>query len=304
MRIDGSSGNDRLYGTADPDQIWGYDGDDTLVGFGGDDLLVGGAGVDALYGGPQNDVLRGGEGGDLLDGGADSDTASYEYSTAGVFVSLAEGLRAAAYGTAEGDTLVSIENLTGSDYHDDLWGDSGSNIIRGLGGDDSLKGYGGADTLFGGDNNDTLFGLDGTDTLRGELGNDTINGGAGRDNLYGGLGGDKFVWSTTAETGVTRETADMVWDFRFLDGDRIDVSAIDADVYAGGNQAFRFIGTAAFTLNAATPDPTDVVPGEIRYYQSGGNTYLELQTGTAADVEAVIRISGLHTPTADWFNTL
>jgi serralysin len=68
-------------------------------------------------------------------------------------------------------------------------------------------------------------------------------------------------------------------------------SGIDADVYASGNQAFTFIGTAAFSGT----------PGEIRYYHSEGDTYLELQLGTSADIEGVIRLVGVHTPQASWF---
>jgi hypothetical protein len=82
--------------------------------------------------------------------------------------------------------------------------------------------------------------------------------------------------------------------------DKIDVSGIDAKT-GPGNQAFTFIGTAAFTLNLSTPENTDVVPGEIRYYHAGGNTYIEMQTGTAVDVEGVIRLDGIGTPTAGWF---
>lgn len=301
MRIDGTNGIDSLYGTADPDEIWAYDSDDTLVGFGGDDVLVGGAGEDSLYGGPNNDILRGGDGADTLDGGDHNDTASYRYSAEGVFVSLAEGLRVAAWGPAEGDTLISIENLTGSDHYDELWGNSVANTLTGLAGDDSLKGFGGADTLYGGENNDTLLGMDGTDTLYGDNGHDTINGGADRDNLHGGFGGDTFVWSSASDTGLTPETADVVWAFNRVQGDRIDLRTIDADVYAPGNQDFRFIGTAPFTPNAATSDPTDVRPGEVRYYHSGGSTYIAMQTGTAADVEGVIRLNGIHYPDASWF---
>jgi Ca2+-binding RTX toxin-like protein len=291
----------RIYGTAAGDSLYGTAGEDEIVGFGGDDVLVGGAGEDALYGGPNNDILRGGDGADTLDGGADTDTASYRYSAEGVFVSLAEGLRVAAWGPAEGDTLISIENLTGSDHYDELWGDSGGNTLTGLGGDDSLKGFGGADFLYGGGHNDTLLGMGGTDTLRGEGGHDTINGGADRDHLYGGLDGDTFVWSSASDTGLTPATADVVWDFNRVQGDRINLSLIDADVYAGTNQAFTFIGTAPFTLDTRTSDPTDVVPGEVRYYHSGGSTYIEMQTGTAADVEGVIRLNGIHSPEASWF---
>jgi serralysin len=93
----------------------------------------------------------------------------------------------------------------------------------------------------------------------------------------------------------------VIWEFTSGDGDRLDFSAIDADVCATGNQAFTLIGTAAFTLNGATPQPGDVVPGEIRYSYAGGNTYIEPHTGTSPDVEGVICLSGILTPQASWF---
>ena len=76
----------------------------------------------------------------------------------------------------------------------------------------------------------------------------------------GRAAGDRFVWNSTTETSLTPATMDLITDFNFAEGDRIDVMAVDADVFAPGNQMFRFIGTAAFTLNAATPDPSDVIP--------------------------------------------
>ena len=74
------------------------------------------------------------------------------------------------------------------------------------------------------------------------------------------------------------------WTSMSREGDHIDLSRIDADVYAAGNQAFTFIGTAAFSGT----------PGEVRYYQAGGNTYLQMRTGMSADIEGVIRIDGIH----------
>ena len=84
----------------------------------------------------------------------------------------------------------------------------------------------------------------------------------------------------------------MVWDFNRIQGDLIDLNAIDADVYTPGNQDFTFIGTAAFSGT----------PGEVRYYHSGGSTYIEMQTGTSVDVEGVIRLDGIYAPTASWFD--
>ncbi len=43
---------------------------------------------------------------------------------------------------------------------------------------------------------------------------------------------------------------DTIWDFSHAQGDRIDLSAIDANSSVGGNQAFTFIGAANFTGTA------------------------------------------------------
>ena len=135
----------------------------------------------------------------------------------------------------------------------------------------------------------------------GNGGADIVIGGKGADTMSGGSGGDAFVWATIDSTGTSAETADTVSDFNLAEGDRINLAVIDANVYAAGNQAFSFIGTADFTLDAATADPSDVTPGEIRYYHADGDTFIELQTGTSADIEGVIRIAGIVTPEASWF---
>ena len=101
------------------------------------------------------------------------------------------------------------------------------------------------------------YGMDGNDTLRGENGNDTLNRRRRpRQPVRRRRRPTPSSGSSTGETGLTAATADVVADFNRAEGDRIDLSAIDADVYAAGNQAFTFIGTAAFSGT----------PGEIRYY--------------------------------------
>lgn len=57
-------------------------------------------------------------GADLLDGGAGSDVADYFLSAAAVAIDLAAGT--ASGGDAEGDTLVSIESVIGTDFGDTL----------------------------------------------------------------------------------------------------------------------------------------------------------------------------------------
>ena len=146
-----------------------------------------------------------------------------------------------------------------------------------------------------------IFGNAGNNVIDGGGNNDRITGGRGLDTLIGNAGGDTFVWRDVAETGVTAATADLIQDFSFTAGDRIDLSQIDANVFAPNDQPFQFIGQAAFSLNGATADPSDLVPGEIRFFHSGNETVIELQTGTSADIEAVIRIAGIVTPEGNWF---
>jgi Ca2+-binding RTX toxin-like protein len=162
-----------------------------------------------LFGNEGNDRLQGGTGNDLLNGGLGSDTADYSNivisgttyigATAGVIVNLnlagAQNTRGAGL-----DTLVSIENLTGTNFNDALAGNSGTNVLAGLAGNDILAGAGGTDQLLGGDGNDLL---------NGGVGNDILNGGAGSDTAdYGTfLIGGQFVTGATAGVRVNLNLA-------------------------------------------------------------------------------------------------
>lgn len=183
-----------------------------------DNYLTGNAGAN---------VLAGRAGADSLDGGAGSDTASYADAAAAVSVSLL--LAGSAQDTAgDGlDTLISIENLIGSRWNDQLTGDDGANVLEGLLGRDTLQGGAGNDTyiiqqiLFqddviievAGGGNDTVqiepgfagFGLALSledaqyaeiENLRGGLGDDTLTGDAGANSLDGGGGDDSLVGGT------------------------------------------------------------------------------------------------------------
>ncbi len=136
---------------------------DTLIGDDGNNRLDGFGEDDQLFGLDGNDILNGGEGADLLDGGAKLDWAYYHRSTVGVNIDLSAGT--ATGGDAQGDTLISIELLYGSQF------------------DDTLIGKAGANTLTGNEGNDTLDGKGGNDTLLGRQGNDTMTGGAGADKF-------------------------------------------------------------------------------------------------------------------------
>ena len=139
----------------------------------GADVIIGNIGADKIFAGGGHDVIKGGGGADTIDGGTGRDTATYEDSASGVEVSLVSGKGKG--GTAEGDTLKSIEDLFGSKFDDKLAGNAQDNKLDGQDGDDTLKGGGGADTLIGGVGNDILE-IDGTD-----------------DKAYGGEGIDTLV---------------------------------------------------------------------------------------------------------------
>jgi Ca2+-binding RTX toxin-like protein len=280
---------ENLEGSMYDDFLFGDAATNVLTGRDGNDFLSGGGEPDTLFGGNHNDTIKGGGGADYLNGGNGIDTASYCESSDGVLVML--NVNIGSGGDAAGDTFGSIENVTGSLHDDYLWGHEGGNALTGLDGNDFLQGLGGADTVGGGNGSDTLYGGDGNDTLNGGNGIDALRGGLNLDTMSGGSGADTFVWEATNETGLTAATADRILDFDRAEGDRISLALVDADVYAAGNQAFAFIGTAAFSGT----------PGELRYYHAGGNTYFEMQTGTAPDVEGVIRLDGIHTPDAGWF---
>lgn len=116
----------------------------------------------------------------------------------------------------------------------------------------SLSGGSGNDVLTGGAGNDRLVGGDGDDHLSGGAGNDVLRGGPGKDILVGGAGADTFQFGK-ATVGST--SIDRISDFSHAQGDKIDLSEIDANLGKGGDQAFHYIAADAFSGTA----------GELRY---------------------------------------
>src|SRR5688500_2335320 len=101
----------KVQGTDNPETL---DGDDGVTG--GADTIFGYDGDDQIFGLGGNDHLKGGGGADVLNGGDGIDTANYSDATGSVTVSLLTNTGAS--NVAAGDTLNSIENLTGSAYGD------------------------------------------------------------------------------------------------------------------------------------------------------------------------------------------
>lgn len=89
------------------------------------------------------------------------------------------------------------------------------------------------------------MGEEGNDKLYGEEGNDQLIGGLGADRLEGGSGADTFIFTNVDDSKFAAR--DKVIGFSGAEGDRIDTSAIDANVLLAGRQAFTFVGAAVFT---------------------------------------------------------
>lgn len=157
-------------------------GNDTLNGSIYADGLYGNLGNDKLYGNAGNDYLAGGAGNDLLDGGTGIDTAYYALDTSAVTVDLMIS-GAQNTGGSGFDTLVSIENLVGTNFNDVLLGDNNANVIAGLDGNNTINARGGNDTISSGVGNDTILAGDGDDLVQWGGGSDKVDGGTGLDSL-------------------------------------------------------------------------------------------------------------------------
>jgi len=182
------------------EQAVGGGGNDLLIGNDADNLLIGNAGNDILKGGDGNDTLDGGAGADRLDGQGGRDLVDYGENGAAVIVNLNAGT--ASGGMAEGDILVSIEDIAGTDQADIIVGNSNDNTLTGRGGNDALIAGAGDDVLFGGAGADFLSGHFGDDSLFGGDGNDVMRGGEGADLIVGGDGYDWLIYNTATDRVV------------------------------------------------------------------------------------------------------
>jgi VCBS repeat-containing protein len=174
-RVVGTEFPDTFNGSAAGESFSGVGGNDVLNGGEGNDLLEGGADDDVLNGGGGNDLLKGGAGRDMLDGGSGTDTISYDDALYGGRADLSNP--ATNTGDAAGDTYTSIENLTGSDFGDWLFGNSSVNVLIGGLGNDFLDGKAGDDTMIGGAGDDIYLVDSSTDVV-------TENAGEGNDIVF------------------------------------------------------------------------------------------------------------------------
>jgi Ca2+-binding RTX toxin-like protein len=211
------NGNDTINGSAGNDDMYGHVGNDTLNGGAGDDYMVGGIGDDTYNGGAGFDQI------------SFSDTYGHANAIRGINSNATTGTVIDPYGNSE--TFTSIESFRGTQFADTMVGSASNEQFMGLGGRDSINGgagsdevryfrdinhggnagvnvnlttgvaidgFGRQDTLIniervrGTDFNDVLTGNGVVNVLRGLGGNDTLNGVAGADDMRGGAGNDVY----------------------------------------------------------------------------------------------------------------
>jgi Ca2+-binding RTX toxin-like protein len=149
-----------------------------IDGTDGNDSLFGGTGNDTLNGGLGDDTLQGGGGNDVIAGGLGRDTATYAGASGAVAVSLAITTSQNTGGSGF-DTLTGIENLVGGNGNDRLTGDFQDNRLEGGAGNDTLAGGGGRNVAVftGSAANHTVSAAGGTASvtdLVGDNGTDTL----------------------------------------------------------------------------------------------------------------------------------
>jgi Ca2+-binding RTX toxin-like protein len=271
-----------------------------FFGTSGANNLSGSDGANAMYGEAGNDTLNGGAGADTLDGGDGLDTASYANSGAAVNINLATNQ--ASGSDADGDVLISIENLQGSAFADTLTGSDADNTILGGAGDDSLAGEGGNDLLIGGADNDTLSGVDGADKLFGEDGDDLLTGDAGNDLLVGGADNDTLSGGDGADTltgdggndllvgGADNDTLNGGFGTDNLSGevgDDLLIGGADNDTLSGGDGFDNLSGDGGDDLLSGGADNDTLNGGDGADTLDGGDG---LDTASYADSDAAVSV--------------
>ena len=250
-----------IMGTDEPETLTGTERGDAILGFAGDDRLIGLGGSDQLFGHGGADLLEGGLGDDIYQ--LFEDTTDTVIETGGwdmIRTDIGRDL----------EDFPEIEALHGLISY----------------GGRPLKGNALDNEIVDANGGNLLDGREGDDYLNGEAGNDVLVGGLGTDFLIGGRGNDRFDFLSAAEIGLAGGTRDVIHDFEHFK-DKLNLGLIDANSIHTGNQAFSFVGDAAFSGTA----------GELRAFHdtlADGTTLVTIVAGDTdgdgvADFEIELR---------------
>jgi hypothetical protein len=279
-------------------------------------------GVNAVFGSDFDDRLigsdsarpetfDGGKGDDYIDGGGGlHDRYQIESPPFNLIVDLSGPVGFANLLADDGvstDTLLNIEEVSATEFDDDITmsgvdniaiGKNGNDIIRGLAGHDTLIGdqgegfwgsTAGDDALIGGSGNDSLVGNAGADRLFGDADNDTLAGGAGTDRFDGGKGDDVIELSSPAFAKIDGGGG---LDTISLDGGGIvlDLKAIPQSAIRGIEQ-IDIAGSGNNTLTLSVADVLDLssTSNQVLVMGDAGDT---VHKGAGWAAGAVVTVGG------------
>ncbi|MFA6789343.1 MAG: calcium-binding protein, partial [Arcobacteraceae bacterium] len=322
---------ENVTGGAGADSIIGDGTDNILIGGAGNDTLRGTAGNNELYGGADNDMIYSGTGNDLIDGGTGTDTVNYSEAIAAVNVDLGIETAQNVGGGMGEDTLVSIENIIGTNFDDTFkshftrdnhfngYGkgiagntvDYSSLIVDNIEEDfvrvdlttngqiyidgnlSATDSYTNIQNIIGTDGNDSIYGDTGANTLRGGAGNDTLMGRDGNDYLDGGSGNNTVSYAYS--------TSSVELDFKIGLG---YVSASDQDTLVGIQNAIG--GTNSDIFKMASGDIANTINGNsalgnlvsYEYYTAGvtvdlGSSLAQTVVTGSSDIDTLINIQNI-----------
>ncbi|MFN3847486.1 MAG: calcium-binding protein, partial [Paracoccaceae bacterium] len=262
---------------------------------------------------------------------APTSAPSVQFGTTGKDAMVGTAGRDILFGDAGNDDILAgdgADMVFGDEGDDRIFGQGGDDYINAGAGNDTVFGGDGNDVIVAqvGDGNDVYYGDDGTDTLdmSAITANITANLGTGhmeRGFVSSAQTGQDVIWSIeniitgSGDDVITASGAVNVIDggegndtFRFLSagdadgdtivtfnpGDRLDLSAIDANAGAAGKQGFTIVsggltGPGQLMITLAQMDGQDV-------------TLVQGKTTDGDEADFTIQIKGAHDLTASDFN--
>jgi Ca2+-binding RTX toxin-like protein len=301
-------------GNAGINVLTGNNAANVLSGLGNNDFLYGLAGGDTLDGGTGADYMEGGKGNDtyVVDDVGDDVVETYSNAEGGGVDKVKSSISYVAGANIDDVTLTGAGNInaTGNELANVLVGNSGLNILNGLGGNDSyyvqnagdvvVEGPGGGTdkvystvdyalgagvevesliaasgaglTLTGNAFSHVITGGAGGDTLNGGSGNDKLDGLGGADTMSGGNGNDTY--QVDAAGDVVVETAGQGTDIVYASVSyALGAAAQVEKLYASSDAGISLTGNAySHTIRGAAGD--DSLTG------GGGNDSLDGRGGS------------------------
>ncbi len=253
-----SFANDETPGPISGNTVTYGDGDDLVIATAGNDTMDGGAGTDTLV------MANAGSG--------------------GAFVSLASGV---AFSTATGfDTILNVENVSGSSGDDALIGDAGDNVFYATAGNDTIDGGDGSDTF-------DASAIASATTVNLDTG--AVSGGATAsltsiENASTGDGAD-IVTGSTGDNVIATGAGDDIIDVSSGGNNTVDGGdGLDQVIFAGNKADFSVAwdGTTATVTNTGSGDVTTVTDAGRLSFSDGDVLLVDDASGEFSTIQSAV----------------